>query len=86
MCATTLSRASTLTAEFVPVPRHEVKLTVTGPGAVRGLVDGAPCTKGARACRALVMQGGEVSLMAVPGGRAFLCRLERGVCGEGADV
>ena len=66
VCATTLSRASTLTAEFVPVPRHEVKLAVTGPGAVQGLVDGAVCRKGVRAYRAVVMQGGEVTLKAVP--------------------
>lgn len=66
VCATTLTRASTLTAEFLPVPRHEVKLALTGPGAVQGLVDGAVCTKGVRACRALVMQGGEVTLTAVP--------------------
>ena len=66
VCTTTLRRAATLTAEFVPVPRHEVKLAVSGPGAVQGLVDGTPCMKGARACRALVMQGGEVTLTAVP--------------------
>ncbi len=45
-------------AEFVPVPWHEVKLAVTGPGAVQGLVDGESCIKGARTCRALVKQGG----------------------------
>lgn len=88
VCTTTLRRAATLTAEFVPVPRHEVKLAVSGPGAVQGLVDGTPCMKGARACRALVMQGGEVTLTAVPeeghffvgwsgacAGRAVTCRV-----------
>ena len=86
VCATTLSRPSTLPAEFVPVPRHEVKLAVTGPGAVQGLVDGVPCTKGARACGALVMQGGGGDPDGGAGGGAFLYWLEWGVCREGGDL
>lgn len=72
VCTTTLRRSTVIQAEFVPVPRHEVRVTVTGPGAVQGLVAGQSCTPSPRACRAMVMEGGEVVLTAVPEKGHFL--------------
>ena len=98
VCTTTLNRASAITAEFVQVPRHEMKVTVTGPGAVQGLVKGQACVKAGRACRTMVVQGGEVALTAVPedghffvgwsgacAGREVTCRVPvSGTVGVGA--
>jgi uncharacterized repeat protein (TIGR02543 family) len=66
VCAMTLRRAAVIQAEFAPVPRHEVRLSVSGPGSVQGLPDGRLCAQGRSTCGALVMQGSVLVLTAVP--------------------
>ena len=52
--------------------RHELRVSVIGHGTVQGLVAGQSCTPSPRACRAMVMEGGEVVLTAVPEKGHFL--------------
>jgi hypothetical protein len=99
VCTTTLRRSSVIEAEFAPVPRHEVRVTVTGPGAVQGLAEGPPCAQSRRACRAKVVEGSQVVLTAVPAeghflvgwsgacaGRESVCRVPvRGGIGVGVE-